>query len=209
VIQREVSTEGESDFFQERSVVWKESSEPAAAEADLGEGLDRGRKVVELPEAEVPALESVAEFLGHAMDVSMQMVEERSVYYREEELPVPELEEPPNDWEGESNYGDEAAGEARGQTRPALIATLEQRMEEYLRVATPDIPALFPRPAWDLTCRPGADARDVARLMDGYGAEQVAQEKVEAEYRARREEAKVWRRKRDEENRPVLEARAR
>ena len=49
------------------------------------------------------------------MDVSMQMVEERSVYYREEEPPVLELEEPPNDWEGESNYGDEAAGEARGQ----------------------------------------------------------------------------------------------
>ncbi len=68
--------------------------------------------MVELPEAEVPALESVAEFLGHAMDVSMQMVEERSVYYREEEPPVLELEEPPNDWEGESNYGDKAAGEA-------------------------------------------------------------------------------------------------
>ncbi len=59
------------------------------------------------------------EFLGHAMDVSMQMVEERSVYYREEEPPVLELEEPCNDWEGESNYGDEAAGEARGQARPA------------------------------------------------------------------------------------------
>ena len=27
-IQREVSTEGESDFFQERSMAWKESSEP-------------------------------------------------------------------------------------------------------------------------------------------------------------------------------------
>jgi hypothetical protein len=131
----------------------------------------------------------------------MQMVEERSVYYREEEPPVLELEEPLNDWEGESDYGDEAAGEARGQACPARIATMEQRMEEYLRVATPDIPALFPRPAWDLSWRPGADAHDVARLMDGYVADQ-------AEYRARREEAKVWRRKRDEENRQVLEARA-
>jgi hypothetical protein len=128
-------------------VVWKEPSEPAAAKADLGEGLGRGRVVVELPEAEVPALESVTEFLGHAMDVSMQVVEERIVYYREEEPPVVELEEPPNDWEGESNYGDEAAGEARGQVRPVRIATMEQRMEEYLRLATPDIPALFPRPA--------------------------------------------------------------
>jgi hypothetical protein len=165
--------------------------------------------VVELPEAEVPALESVADILGHAMDVGMQMVEERSVYYREEEPPVLELEEPSNDWERESNYGDEAAGEARGQACPARIATMEQRMEEYLRVATPDIPALFPRPAWDLSCRPDADARDLVRTVDGYGADQMAQEKAEAEYRARREEAKVWRRRKDEEGRQVLEARAR
>ncbi len=50
-IQREVSTEGKPDFFQERSVVWKESSEPAAARADLGGGLGRGRVVIELPPA--------------------------------------------------------------------------------------------------------------------------------------------------------------
>jgi hypothetical protein len=208
-IQREVSTEGESDFFQERSVAWKESSEPAAARADLGGGLDRGRVVIELPEAKVPALESVVGFLDHAIDISMQVVEERSVYYREEEPPVLELEEPPNDWEGESNNGDEAAGEARGQERPARVATMEERMEGYLRVATPDIPALFPRPAWDLSLRSDADAHDLVRTVDGYGADHVAQEKAEAEYRARREEAKVWRRRRDEENRQVLEARAR
>jgi hypothetical protein len=208
VIQREVSTEGESDFFQHRSVVWKEPGEPAAKRADPKEGFGQGQEVIDLLEAKGPALESVAEFLGHAMDVSMQMVEERSVYYREEELPVLELEEPPNKWEGESNHGDEAAGEARGQVCPAQIATMEQRMEEYLRVATPDIPALFPRPAWDLSWRPDADARDVAQLMDDYGAKQLAQDRAEAEYRVRREEAKVWRRKRDEENRQVLEARA-
>jgi hypothetical protein len=146
--------------------VWKEPGEPAAARANLREGLGQGREVVELPEAEEPALGSVAEILGHAVDISMQEIEERSVYYREEEPPVLELEEPPNEWEGESNYGDEAAGEARGQACPARIATVEQRMEEYLRVATPDIPALFPRPAWDLSWRPDADARDVAQLMD-------------------------------------------
>ncbi len=44
--------------------------------------------------------------------------------------------------------------------------------------------------------------------MDGYGADQMAQEKAETEYRARREEAKVWRRRKDEEDRQVLEARA-
>ena len=64
-------------------------------------------------------------------------------------------------------------------------------MEEYLRVATPDIPALFPRPAWDLSWRPDAHARDMARLMDDYGAKQWEQDRAEAEYRVRREEAKV------------------
>ena len=192
-----------------RNMVWKpESGEPAATRAEPGEGLGQGQEVVDLPEAEEPALESVAEFLGHAIDVSMQEIEERSVYYREEELPVLELEEHPNEWEGESNYGDEAAGEARGQACPARIATVEQRMEEYLRVATRDIPALFPRPAWDLSCRLNADARDMARLMDEYGARHLEQDKAEAEYRARREEAKVWRHERDEESRRVLEARA-
>jgi hypothetical protein len=117
VIQREVSTEGESDFFQHRNVVWKpESEEPAATRMDPSEGLDQGQEVVDLPEAEEPSLESVTEFLGHAIGVSIQEIEERSVYYREEELPVLELEEPPNEWEGESNHGDRAAGEARGQT---------------------------------------------------------------------------------------------
>jgi hypothetical protein len=85
---------------------------------------------------------------------------------------------------------------------------MEEKMEEYLRVATPDIPALFPRPAWDLSLRPDADAHDLVRNVDGYGADHVAQEKAEAEYRARREVAKVWRRERDEENWQVLEARA-
>jgi hypothetical protein len=48
------------------------------------------------------------------MGASVQVAEERSVYYVEEP-PVLELEEPPNNWEGDSENGDEAAGEARGQ----------------------------------------------------------------------------------------------
>jgi hypothetical protein len=207
-IQREVSTEGEPDFFQERSIVWKEQDEPAAVRADLGGGLDRGRVVIELPEAEVPALESVEGVLDHVTDVSVQVAEERCVYYREVEPPVLELVEAPNKWERESINGDEAAGEARGQARPAQAATMEERMEMYLRVATPDITALFPRPAWNLSLRPDADAHDLVRTVDGYGADHVALEEAEAEYRARREEAKVWRRRKDEEDRLVLEARA-
>jgi hypothetical protein len=118
--QRKVRNVGDPDFCQHRIVVvLPESGEPAAAEAEDGEGLGRGRKVVELPEAERPALESVAEFLGYAIDISMQEIEERNVYYVPDELPVLRLEEPPNDWEVDSNDGDEAAGEARGSSGPA------------------------------------------------------------------------------------------
>jgi hypothetical protein len=209
VIQREVRTVGDPDFCQHRNmVVLPESGEPVAMEAEPGEGPGQGREMIDLPEAEGPSLESVAEFLGHAIDISMQEVEERNVYYVEDELPVLELEEPPNEWESDSNDGDEAVGEARGQTGPARAATLEQRMEEYLRVATPDISTLFPRPAWDLSFRLDASAGDMARHMDDYGAEYLKQDQAEDEFRARREEAKMWRRERDEDLRCVLEARA-
>ena len=70
--------------------------------ADLGEGFNQGQVVIELPEAEVATLESVVGTLGHIMDGGVQVAEERSVYYVEDEHPVPELEEPPNDWEGDS-----------------------------------------------------------------------------------------------------------
>ncbi len=49
--------------------------------ADLGEGYNQGQVVIELPEAEVPALESVKGVLDLVMDASMQVAEVRSVYY--------------------------------------------------------------------------------------------------------------------------------
>jgi len=101
--------------------------------------------------------------------------------------------------------GDEAAGEARGQGGPAQTATLEA----YLRVASPDIPALFPRTALDFSLKPASGVHDLIRTMDGYGANCKTAEESEAEYRAKREEAKVWRRERDEADRQVQEIRAR
>jgi hypothetical protein len=168
-LQREVSIEGESDFYQERRMTGEGSEEPAAG-ADLGEELDRGQVVIELPVAELPALEGVEGFLSQVVDADGRVIEERAVHYVEGP-PVGVLEEPPNDWEGDSVNGDEAAGEARGQGCPAQTATVEE-------------------------------------TMDGYGAEYKAAEEAEAKYRARREEAKVWKRERDEVNRQVQELRA-
>jgi hypothetical protein len=205
-LQREVSIESESDFYRGRRMTGEESEEPAAG-ADLGEELDGGQVVMELPVAELPALGGVEGFMSQVMDADGQVVEERVVHYAEEP-PVGVLEEPPNDWEGDSVNGDEAEGEARGQGCPAQTATVEETMEAYLRVASPDIPALFPRTALDFSLRPGADVHDLVRAIDGYGAECKTAEEAEAKYRARREEAKVWRRERDEAIRQVQELRA-
>jgi hypothetical protein len=137
------------------------------------------------------------------------VAEERHIYFVQEEIPVLRLEEPFNDWEVDSNDRCEAGGEARGPSGPAQAVDVEQEMEEYLRVATPDITALFPRPAYDLFLRPDVSAGDAARRLEDYGAECLRLEQAEAEYRARRMQAKVWRRERDEDLRRVLEARAR
>ncbi len=163
--------------------------------------------VIELPMAELSALGGVEGFLSRVIDADGQVVEERVVHYAEEP-PVGVMEEPPNDWEGDSVNGDEAAGEARGQGCPAQTATVDETMEAYLRVASPDIPALFSRTALDFSLRPGADVHDLIRTINGYGAKCKTVEEAEAEYRARREEAKVWRRERDEVDRQVQEVRA-
>ncbi len=198
---------GDPDFCQHRNVLeLPESGEPAA-EAEDGEDVGRGQEVAELPEAGRPAHESDADLLGYAIDASLQAAEERHIYYIKDEIPVLRLEEPFNNWEVDSNDGCEAAGEARGPPGPAQAADMEQEMEGYLRVATPDIPTLFPRPACDLSCKPDVSAGDVARRLEDYGAECLRLERAEAEYRARREEAKVWRRERNEDLRRVLEDR--
>ncbi len=51
--------------------------------------------------------------------------------------------------------------------------------------------------------------QDLIRAMGGYGANCKTAEEAEAEYRARREEAKVWRRENEEADRQVQEIRAR
>jgi hypothetical protein len=110
--------------------------EPAAA-AEGDKDVGRGQEVAELLEAGRPAHESDADLLGYATDASLQVAEERHIYFVPDEIPVLRLEEPLNDWEVDSNDGREAAGEARGPPGPAQAVDVEQEMEEYLRVATP------------------------------------------------------------------------
>jgi hypothetical protein len=184
-IQRLVRTIGDPDFCQHRDMVELPESGELAAETGDSEDVGRDQEVAELPEVERPAQESVADLLGYAIDASLQVAEERNMYYVQDEIPVLRLEEPPNDWEVDSNDGYEAAGEARGQPGPAQAIDVEQEMEEYPRVATPDIPTLFPRPAWDLSCRRDVSAGDAAQRLDDYGAECLKLERAEADYRAR------------------------
>jgi hypothetical protein len=180
-IQRLVRTIGDPDFCQHRDVLeLPESGEPAA-EAGDSENVGRDQEVAELPEVERPAHESDVDLLGYAIDASLQVAEEMNVYNVQDEIPVLRLEEPLNDWEVDSNDGYEAAGEARGPPGSAQAASGEQEMEGYLRVATPDIPTLFPRPAWDLSCKPDVRTGDAARRLEDYGAEYLRLERAEAE----------------------------
>jgi hypothetical protein len=123
-LQRGISIESESDFSRGRRMTGEESEEPAA-EVNLGEGLDQDQVLMELSVVERPALGNVGGFLSQVIGADGQVVEERVVHYAGEP-PVAVLEEPPNNWEGDSVNGDEAAGEARGQGGPAQTATLEE-----------------------------------------------------------------------------------
>ncbi len=81
-------------------------------------------------------------------------------------------------------------------------------MEEYLRVATSDIEAMFRKPVWDMTGMLGANADATQHYLNEYGARCREVEHEERVYRANREQAKVWRRARNEEIRRKLEAEA-
>ncbi len=207
-VQSLLKVTGDPDFCQHREVLeLPESGEPAAAGGD--ENFSGGQEVVTLPEAGEPAPEGDADLLAYAMGISLQVAEQRLIYFVQEEVPELRLEKAFDEWEVDSNDGCKAEGEARGPSGPAQTADIEQEMEEYLRVATPDIPALFPRPACDLSCGQDAGAINAAPRLEDYGAEILKMEQTEAEYRARREQAKVWRRERYEEIRGEREMRAR
>jgi hypothetical protein len=142
-IQRLLKVTGDPDFCQHRDVLeMPELGEPAAV-ADGGEGLGGGQEVAELPEAGRPAHDSDADLLGYAIDASLQVAEERHIYFVPDEIPVLRIEEPFNNWEVDSNDGCEAAGEARGPPGPAQAVDVEQEMEGYLRVQLLIFPLCF------------------------------------------------------------------
>ncbi len=162
--------------------------------------------MVEIPEPEEPEAEADADMLAFAVGASLQVEEERVITYLEDKAPTVAPDEKASGWETNSDVDREPEGVARGLSSPEQILEVEQRVEEYLRVATPDIEAMFPRPMWDVTCMVGVTANDTQRCLNEYGARCL---EVEQAYRAHREQAKVWRRERDEEVKRELEAKAR
>jgi hypothetical protein len=104
-IQRLLKVTGDPDFCQHRDVLEiPELGEPSAA-AEGGEDSGGGQGLAGLPEAGRPAHESDADLLSYAIDASLQVAEERHIYFVQGEIPVLRLEEPFNDWEVDSNDG--------------------------------------------------------------------------------------------------------
>jgi hypothetical protein len=183
-VQRLLKVTGDPDFCQHRDVLEiLELGEPLAAEGD--EDFGGGQGVVAQPVASKPAHKSDADLLAYAMDTSLQVAEQRFVYYVQGEVPKLRREEAFNDWEVDSNDGCEAVGEARGPSGPAQTADIEQEMEEYLRVATPDIPTLFPRPACDFSCRPDVSAGDEAQCLEDKAVSETTNRQIESVNRER------------------------
>jgi hypothetical protein len=127
----------------------------------------------------------------------------------EEEAPMVAPEERASGWESVDDVDLESREAARGLSSPAQILEKEQRVEEYMRVATPDNETMFRKPVWDMTCILGASADVTQRCLNEFGARCREVEQEEQVYRANREQAKVWRRARDEEIRSKLEVEAR
>jgi hypothetical protein len=73
-------------------------------------------------------------------------------------------------------------------------------VEQYVRVASPDIEAKFPKPLWNMTGK-----EHMGHYLADYGAKPMAMEQAEQEYRER---AKVWWRAKEEEKRLRDEKRA-
>ncbi len=169
----------------------------------------RDRAVVEVPEPEVPDVEADEDMLAFGVSTSLQVEEKRTVSYVEDDTPMVAPDERASGWESDSDVDRESEGAARGLSSLARILEEEQRVEEYLRVATPAIEAMFRKPVWDLAGILGASADETHRCLSEYGARCREVEHEERVYRANREQAKVWRRARDEEIRRKLEAEAR
>jgi hypothetical protein len=95
-VQRLLKVTGDPDFCQHREVLeLPESGEPAAAEG--GENFGGGREVVTLPEAGEPAPEGDADLLAYAMGTSLQVAEQRLIYFVQEGVPELRLEEAYNE----------------------------------------------------------------------------------------------------------------
>jgi hypothetical protein len=161
----------------------------------------RDRAVVVLQEPEAPAVGAEVDVLSLAVNMSLQVGEERLVTYKEDEVPVVAQVEKASGWESDADVYPEFEGAVRGLSSPALTSEEEQRVEQYLRVVTPEIKAMFRKPVWDMTGIEYASATDVRRCLDEYGARCEEVERAEQEYRANREQAKVWKHAREEEKR--------
>ncbi len=87
-----------------------------------------------------------------------------------EEAPGIAPDEKASGWESDADVELKSRGAARGLSRPARILEEEQRVEEYLRVATPDIEEMFCKPVWHMTGMLGASADATQQYLYEYGA---------------------------------------
>ncbi len=195
------SYRGETPMPSDLESDFPEPEEPRKVRVVGDADFCRDRAVVVLQEPEAPAVGAEVDVLSLAVNMSLQVGEERVVIYKEDEAPVVAQVDKASGWESDADVYPDFEGTARGLSSLALTSEEEQRVEQYLRVATPDNKAMFRKPVWDMTGVEYASATEVRRCLDEYGARCEEIEQAEQEYRANREQAKVWKRAREEEKR--------
>ncbi len=125
----------------------------------------RDRAVVEVPEPEVPEVGVGVDMLAFAVSASRQVEEERVITYLEDKAPMVAPDERASGWKSDSDVDRESEGADRGLSSLVRILEEEQQVEEYLRVATPDIEVMFRKPEWDLADILGGSADETHRCL--------------------------------------------
>ncbi len=127
------------------------------------------RVVVVLQDPEATTVEVEANMLTLAVNMSLPMGEERVIIYKDDEVPLAAQVEEARCWESDADVDAWSEGAARGLSSPALTPDEEQLVEQYLRVASPDIKARFPKPVWDMTGMERAGPDELKCYLAEYG----------------------------------------
>ncbi len=174
----------------------------------LGDPTFCENRMVVLQDPEVPPDELATDVLTQAIGMHLPLDEERVVSFKESEVRLSVQEEETLYMDlgtGASAYSGEAGRELAS---PCFTPQEEHLMEQYARVASPDIAARFLKPIRRASDMLEMNMDEVTMYINNFRAETESIERAQQEYREHWVKVKVWLRAREEERRHREEERA-